>query len=337
MKIEKLSQTDDKASFIQEFAALNKQLESNQGRPMSAPEGVIHLLNVFSDIPKELILIKDDNKALGRVCVNQTKADESYVLFGLIEYETTMPEVLKLLMQEVEEYAKKNNKKNIIGPIDINVWFGNRFKMQGFDDQRSWEPNSPKAYLDHIQELDYKLDQDYLSCFYTSLMPCYERTKSAYDKVIEEGYSFRNLDPLTEEEIDKLYALNIGGFSKNYFYEEITREQYKNTHILGLKGFDFQYSFFILDENGEELGYVFSYPDHDNRIIIKSLVMNPKARGARLSSALVHASMKQAKANGLQRACGACVRKGNVSEHFFDHLGEKERVHEYVLVSKQLA
>lgn len=336
MKIEKLSEAADQLEFIKNFATLNTTLNTDYDRPMSPPESVLHLLNVFSHVPKELILVNDGNKYIGRVCANTTEADSDYILFGLIEYERSNPEVLKLLMNEVESYAESVNRKKIIGPVDINVWFGNRFKSKGFDNNRHWEPNSPKEYLDQILELNYKLDQDYLSCFYTSLMPCYERTKSAYDKVISEGYTFRNLYPSTEEEIDKLYALNIGGFSKNYFYEPITREEYKNTHILALKGFDFQYSFFIMDQSGKELGYVFSYPDTDNRIIIKSLVMDPAARGARLSSALVHASMKQARKNGIVLACGACVRKGNISEHFFDHLGEKEMVHEYTLVSKSL-
>ena len=336
MKIEKLSETSDKLQFIKDFASLNNTLNQDYNRPMSSPESVAHLLNVFSHVPKELILIHDGENYVGRVCANTTKADDDYILFGLIEYERTNAEILKLLMNEVEAYAKSVERKNIIGPVDINVWFGNRFKSKGYDNNRHWEPNSPKEYLDHMLDLDYKLDQDYLSCFYSSLMPCYERTKTAYDKVISEGYTFRNLAPSTEEEIDKLYTLNTGGFSKNYFYESITREEYKNTHILALKGFDFQYSFFILDQSGNELGYVFSYPDTDNRIIIKSLVMDPAARGARLSSALVHASIKQALENGIVLACGACVRKGNISEHFFDHLGEKEMVHEYTLVSKSL-
>lgn len=336
MKIEKLSQATDKEEFIKNFAALNLSLNQDYKRPESSPASVVHLLNVFKDVPKELILIHNGANYIGRVCANLTKADEDYVLFGFLEYDRSKKEILKLLMSEVEAYTKSNNRNKIMGPIDINVWFGNRFKMQGFDDNRSWEPNSPKEYLEHIQTLDYQLDQDYLSCFYTSLMPCYERTKTAYDKVVSEGYTFRTIDITKNGEIDKLYAMNIGGFSQNYFYEPISREQYEMTHILALKDFDFQYSYFILDQNGKELGYVFSYPDHDKRIIIKSLVMDPNARGARLSSALVHMSIKQAKENGIKLACGACVRKGNISEHFFDHLGDKERVHEYTLVSKSL-
>ena len=90
-----------------------------------------------------------------------------------------------------------------------------------------------------------------------------------------------------------------------------------------------------MNSEGKELGYVFSYPDQD-RFIIKSLVMDPSARGAKLSSALVHKSLVQAYTNGYVKACGACVRKGNVSEHFFDHLGVKERENLYTLVRKDL-
>lgn len=336
MRINTYTQANDKDKFIKEFSSLNEVLLSNKNRPMPSPLEVEHLLNVFDNVKKELVLIKDEEGPVGRVCVNTTAANKDYIFFGLLEYDISRKEVLKLLMKEVENFAKKNNKINILGPIDLNVWMGNRFKSKGHDDNRSWEPHTPKNYLNDTLELGYQLDQDYLSCFYTSIGPCFERTKPAFNKVLEENFALRNVDITLDGEVDKLFRINTTGFNQNYFYEPITQEQYELTHIRALEGFNFQYSFFLLNPKGEEIGYVFSYPDKDNRLIVKSIVMNPNFRGAKLSSALVHATVAKAKENGLTKVCGACVRKGNVSEHFFDHLGEKEKIHEYTLVKKSL-
>lgn len=336
MKVEKLSEARDKSDFLKRFSFLTDKINlDDKDRPKSNPLATLHLLMTFDHVDKELIIISDGDKELGRVCANTTQANEDFILFGFIEYEKTNSKVLTLLMDEVDCFAQNKSKKSIMGPIDINVWFGNRFKKAGFDEQRPWEPNSPKEYLDDILELGYVLDQDYLSAFYADGKVSIDRTKPAYDKAVSEGFTFRNLDPSTPSETQKLYQTNIKGFCYNYFYEPITYDEYVGTHIKALDGFDFQYSFWIMDPEGNEVGYVFSYPDED-RIIIKSLVMDPSARGAKLSSALVHKSLMQAYKNGFVKACGACVRKGNVSEHFFDHLGVKEREHLYTLVQKVL-
>jgi len=331
MKISKLSQSKNREEFITRFATIGEKLN-----PHSSAASCAHLLTLFSEKEKELIIVSDNDKDLGRICVNATSADRETLLFGFLEYDKSNKEVLKQLMDEAKTYAQSLKCKKILGPIDLNVWFSNRFKMQGFDDQRSWEPNSPKEYLDQTLSLGYVLDQDYLSCFYADLMTCHDRTKPAYDNVIKNGYSFRKMDLSRENETEILYKINIAGFSKNYFYEPISYEQYVNSHILALKDSDLQYSSFILDPSGRELGYVYAFIDSDQRLIIKSLVMDPAHRGAKLSSALVHTSMKLAHENGIISACGACVRKGNVSEHFFDHLGEKERTHTYTLVRLDL-
>ncbi len=105
----------------------------------------------------------------------------------------------------------------------------------------------------------------------------------------------------------------------NYLYEPITKSQYENLHVQAVKSLDMQYSFFVLDPNEEEIGYIFCFPENDH-LIIKSILMDPKAQGARLASALLHMSLKKGREKGLIKTIGAMVRRGNISEHFFDHL-----------------
>lgn len=336
MIVEKLSDSEYPEVFLENFAKLDATLNQDYPRPRTDPASTIHLLSVFEDTPKELVLVQDDHGYCGRVCVNLTRSREDTVFFGFLEYDRTRPEILALLMHAVEGYANLNNRSHILGPIDLNVWLGYRFKQQGFDDNRSWEPTTPPEYLEHIQVLDYRLDQDYLTAFYPSADECFERSQSAYEKVVSEGYGFRQIDLNRPGEVDLLYSLTIGGFSENYFYESITREQYELTYVLSSRSLDLQYSFFLINPAGQEVGYLFAYLDSQQSFVIKSLIVHPDYRGGRLSSALVHRTLMQGVKNGIKDGCGACVRRGNVSEYFFHHLGERDKEHLYTLVAKDI-
>ncbi len=333
MNIEKLSQSQKKLDFIKRFSRVGEDFKHHSKRHRPASQYYEYLLNLFYSTPKELIIINDGKNDIARVCVNQTEYSKEAAFFGFLDYLNF--DTLKLLMQEVENYCRVNHLKILYGPIDINVWFSNRLKIQGFNHNHHWEPNSPEFFLTDLLKLNYLLDQQYLSSFYSSIETAYNRTLLGYQKCVEQGLHFRNLDLNREKEVDLLYHLNTISFSQNYLYQPITKDEYIQSHIHFLKNTNFQYSYFIMDNDNRELGYVYSFIDED-RLIIKSLLVDPAARGARISSALAHASIKQAKKNGISLICGACVRKGNVSQHLFDHLGTPERVHEYALLKKNL-
>jgi hypothetical protein len=335
MNIYKLSETDDKANFIYKFSQVQKDLYEKTDRLISDPNYWSYLLELFSYKQKELILIEEDNKIIGRVCVNETQADQDAIIFGMLEYPEHREDICHFLLRECEKWGRSKSKNKLVGPIDITVWFGNRFRHEDYATQYTWEPTNPKSYLIHCQNYGLNVDHEYLTCFYTTFMDSFERTQSAYHKALKEGYSFRNLDLSRDSEIDILYDLNTLCFQKNYFYEPITKDEYIKTHIQATKHIDLKYSFFVLDENQKEIGYVFSFVDH-GLFVVKSILMNPKTQGARLASSLVHRSLMVAKDDGLSEVCGAMVRKGNISQHFFDHLGVTKETHEYSMLSKSL-
>lgn len=317
-----LSNSENSDKFLKEFCALKN------------PESTGHLLNVFSETPKELFLYKKNNQVLGRLCVNETAHNESMVLFGFVQYDLASKDAIKELIAAGEAWAKERGKLTLIGPADLNVWMGNRFKKRGSEMEFSWEPNNPTDYVDDFLNNGFELDQGYITNFYATTKISYERTRPAYEASVAAGCTFRNLDPSVPGEIDKLYQMNLSGFCINYLYEPISQEQYTNTHILGLDKSNLPYSFWILNKDGEEMGYVYSLIDGDYHII-KSIVMNPKFQGAKNASALVHRAFKKTEEDGVARkAAGALVRKGNVSEHFFNHLGDPTHTHEYTMVKK---
>ena len=334
MKISTLGLAEDKKDFIKRFSELPKKLYPDRPLPPSTYWSLLE--QTFKQVKKEFFILSIDGQDVGRIGCNISKEHTNTGFFGFFEISPNHKEQASLLIDEVETWLESNGARTTLGPIDFNVWLGNRFKIQSGAKAYSWEPHNPHFYPELFQVNGYELDQGYISMFYDDSVLSFNRTRPSYEAAINEGYKFRNLDLSREDETSKLYNLNLKAFSINYMYEKITYEQYLAVHISAVRNLDLQYSFFIQDPNGEEIGYVFSFIDSSGEQIIKSILIDPKHQGAKLASALLHASVSQGRKNGYIKCVGAMVRKGNVSEHFFDHLQKPISRREYSLFKKEL-
>lgn len=334
MKISALSLEQDKKEFMKRFSELPNSLYPD--RPLPPAPYWQGLEKVFKNVEKEFFILTKDGEDIGRIGCNVSKDYEDTGYFGFFELSPSEKEHGHLLITKAEEWLGSKGIKTIIGPIDFNVWLGNRFKVESGSADYSWEPNNPSFYPGLFKEGGFALDQGYISMFYDDSIISFNRTKLAFDAAKQEGYTFRNLDLSREDETSILYNLNLKAFAVNYMYEKISYEQYLAVHIAAVKEMDLQYSFFIKDPDGQEIGYVFSFIDSSQEQIVKSILIDPKHQGAKLASALLHAAIAQGRKNGFNKCVGAMVRKGNVSEHFFDHLQTPVARHEYALFKKEL-
>lgn len=331
MKIEAFSESKNKEEFLKRFGEIPSSLYPE--RPLPPAGYWAHLIGQFPEVEAEFFIATKDGKDLGRIGCNVSKADQDLGFFGFYEVDLKEPEITNGLIQAALKWLKARPVKSIKGPVDLNVWLGNRFKTKGHENY-SWEPNAPVEYAEHFKARGFLKAQDYISMIYDDSIVSFKRTQSAYDKALEDGLTFRNLDLQKDGEIDVLYGLNLKAFQVNYLYEPISKDQYVNLHVKAVRSLDMSYSFFVCDSSANEIGYVFAFPEKGS-LIIKSILMDPSAQGARLASALVHASLKAARENGIIKAIGAMVRKGNVSEHFFDHLQTPIAKHEYEILERE--
>ncbi|MEX1100072.1 MAG: hypothetical protein WEB87_06580 [Bacteriovoracaceae bacterium] len=332
MKIEPYSQAENKGDFLKRFSLIPESLYPK--RPLPPATYWPWLISQFPGLEVELFIASDSGIEKGRIGCNLSKGHDKTGFFGFFEADLNS-QAADELIKAAENWLRNNKVETIIGPIDLNVWMGNRFKTTDNQHVFSWEPNGPSEYVERFTGLGYQLDQDYISNFYDDSVVSFERTKSAYDSALQEGYSFRNLDLSKDGERETLYRLNLKCFPVNYMYEPINFEQYQNIHLKAVENSDMQYSFFIMDPSGAEIGYIFAFIEKDYHII-KTMLIDPKKQGARLASAMVHVTQKQARKNGFIKCVGAMVRKGNVSQHFFDHLQTPEESSEYTLVKKDI-
>ena len=228
--IEKLSSSDT-SSFVARFCELPEKLVHNNHRPLPKKEYWGYLLSVFPEVKKELFIASCDGKDVGRILVNTSAGNPGIAFFGMFDCDISNNMIANELFSAAEAWAIKNGAKSFIGPIDLNVWFGNRFQTDGFEKQYAWAPTNPLEYYQLAIGYGFKKDQGYSSKYFSTLKEQVERTKKGFDLALEDGYTFRHLNLDDISDINRLYELNTDSFRVNYLYEPITKEQYFKTYF----------------------------------------------------------------------------------------------------------
>lgn len=325
------SEVGEQDQFLKRFSNFSSTQAKKHGRPEVHSLSEYLLIKTFPEIEKELWIVEDDQfEIVAKIGVNLLLEEgKLYTVFGFFDIDLEHKDqgyAFSLLLEEISKWARKNKSKNLVGPMNFNTWFSNRFKVKGFDHSYAWEPHNPYEYYDLFIKNDFEVDKVYLSKFYSTTALIMERTLPGYEHAKSKGYSFRGIDVLKDVEV--LYKLNTKCFAQNYLYSPITIEQYRNTHIRAISGTDLSLSFFIMDAEEVERGYVYAF-ENNGFLIIKTILIDPEARGASLSSAMLYESLKQATQKGISKTAGALVREGNISEQFFKTLGEPLVEHRY--------
>jgi GNAT superfamily N-acetyltransferase len=336
MKYDVISGND--TNFIKRFTQLSDKINPDSRGKYSSPSSAIEkLIHEMSSVERKFFIAQINEHDVARVAVMKS-SDNKIFYFGFFDVDLSVENPMKItttLMGQVEQWAKERGAQEILGPIDFNTWFGNRFKNKKSAYHFSWEPQNPIEYVDLFLKNNFEVTQEYISVIYDDSAISFERTKSAYEQALGEGYTFRVVDPEKKDEPSKLYTLNVASFSQTYLYQPISQETYEKMILQNVPTHKFKHSFFISDKNGKELGYLFAFIEN-NFLIVKSLLIHPSVQGARLSSALIHRSMIEARNDGFFPAVGAMVRRGNKSELFFKHLQEPVEINTYVMLSKKV-
>ena len=283
------------------------------------------------------IYVEDIDLIIGHVLITFPKRYDDTAFIGFYEVRLDnikRKEISKLLLDKVEEVARAKNIKKIVGPINFNTWLENRYKYNSSKHFFCWEPNNPKDYREDFEEFGMITEMEYISNFYKDSTHLLEHTKAHYNSCLEKGYQFRDFHLENEQEITELYELSLKCFDKNHYYTPISFEQHLKTHIIPLRGHDLQYCSVIYKED-KVYGWIFSFDDNQ-RIIIKTILIDPDTRQEGLASAMLHETLRRGAINGIKRYAGALVRKGNESEYFFRTLGTPEFQHTYKLLVKNI-
>ena len=325
-----LSQFDRIIDFIYEAELLyNKKPTSKEAH--------LNLLNLFFNEESAFIIVHDkDDRILACASIS---TDNNYSEIGFIGHYhlpinlINRAEVKHLFFKFITSYCSNLSLSNIIGPINFNTWLANRFIYPVPEKIHYWEPNNPTQYPEDFIDEGFEVDKKYYSYFLPNTTEA-DVMKPAHEHILAKGYRMTpvEINNLAHQKI--LYELNCECFSENYFYREISFEQYQKSLIKTIVGMDFSLSCFI-ETNERKWGYIFNIPDQES-IVIKTIIVSPLARTNGLGSAMIYQKIIEARSKGFTKATGALIREGNASQRFFKKDSSPYKINEYLLFKKAL-
>jgi len=115
-------------------------------------------------------------------------------------------EVSRTLMNAVEDFAKKEGRRDIIGPLGFNDLDREGLLIEGFDRMSTFETqyNYP-YYKTHLEDLGYVKEIDSEEILYTVPKVHDERISRIAQKALEK-YDFRILEGMSKRRLIKLYG-----------------------------------------------------------------------------------------------------------------------------------
>jgi GNAT superfamily N-acetyltransferase len=234
-------------------------------------------------------------------------------LIGFFEalegYETAVGE----LFRQGIAWLRRAGAGPIVGPMDGDTWHRYRLNVGPFDDPPFLlEPCNPPYYEPLWTVNGFVPRERYHSKQVdpAAVVRHLEEKRRAAPAV---GYRLRSLDPARfRDELRTIYELSREIFSRNFLYTEIPEEEFYGLYA-GARGLiDPDFVLFAQAPSGEDIGFLFAYPDR-GAVDFKTLGVLPQHRRAGVAVALFHEGHRRAVEKGYRVANHCLYREGNPS------------------------
>ena len=286
-----------------------------------------------------------NGKVSGRISANLSGSDSTRGYIGMFECDPDQADataVAGALIAAAESWLKKRGVTRVYGPVNYSTMFSYRFEMpRSVPDQAPsffWEPVQPAVYVDWFQRCGYGVADEYFSRAFEKLHLILPKSQQRYDDALKMGFSTRVLDfsKNPEHEFAMLSRINAGSFSESFLAEPFDAKAYRSLIVPGFMNVLSEFSFFILNPQGEEVGYYFLFPEN-GYLIWKTIAILPEYQKAGLAGFGIHHSLMLAEKHGVEKVVAALIRKGAPSEVLLKR-GETFQIweHRYAVFEKIL-
>jgi GNAT superfamily N-acetyltransferase len=276
-------------------------------------------------------------------------------LIGFFEALAWYDEAVRALFQEGIAWLRQAGAGTIVGPMDGDTWHRYRLNVGPFDEPPFlMEPYNPPYYEPLWAANGFvPLERYYSKRVEPAAVVAHleEKRRAA----LAAGYRLRPLDPKRfRQELRTIYDLSRRIFSRNFLYTEIPEEEFYALYA-GARGLiDPDLVGFAQAPSGEDVGFLFAYPDrfravaamrgkrgplarlrflrHRNEVDavdFKTLGVLPEHRRSGVAAALFHEGHRQAMDKGYLFANHCLFREGNPSGELDGGAGRVTRT--YVL------
>ncbi len=351
----KYIQFDSEEEYITDFLNLSKRLykednTENEKELRKILEG-IHPICKYLKLYKFLIY-DDNNHVAGRFAITIYPNDENAYI-GFFEC-VDNSDVAYFLFNTAKQFAKNNNLKKIVGPVNASFWIKYRLKINMFDRMPyTGEPYNKEYYYKMFLDNGYKVIEHYVSSIYGNVNN-YENQKysDGYERFIKEGYKIESPDMKNYDKyLKELYRLLTDLYSDFPIYKHINEtdfiEMFKSYKtIMNPEMIKFAYF------NNKMVGFYISIPNYNNLVyninltnLIKILRLKKKPVGyimlfmgvdknhKGLGRALIYSIVQELKKTQLP-SIGALARDGKITQKYAEELISER--YEYVLMEQKI-
>ncbi len=264
-------------------------------------------------------------------------------------------EACRLLLQDIELFAKNNEKKHLIGPVNASFWIGYRFKVDKFGSVFTGEPYNKEYYTDFWLKCGFEVTDRYVSSFMR--IPTAEdrshKCERRMERAIKNGYEFHNASFKNfDKNLSEIYSVLINAYAAFPTFKYITEAQFRG--LFSSLKYVLNYDMVKLAYKDEQpVGFFISVPNYQNLtsgkitssklIKILKIKHHPKEyvmlymgideKHIGLGGALAYETERELLKHKT-RGIGALVHKGKISEHYYNMLIKDKS--EYVLLGKPL-
>jgi ribosomal protein S18 acetylase RimI-like enzyme len=288
------------------------------------------VLSLATGRPSDLLIVHDGSRDVARAIVMRHALDETVGVMGLYEA-AEGPDgdsATACLVEAGLEWAGAHGVSELYAPVDGNTWFSYRFSLPanppGTDrPPYHWEPYHPPEYLTRFRALGFEDAELFVTHRLEfpdtgdyRMREAASHGATALQAARNDGLSFHQLgDTPGATPYDEFHRLSNEAFRENPLFEPLSEDLFHGLYAKAMTVAWADFTHWVRDAEGKMLGFVFALNEND-QAVIKSIAVDPAARGRKLSTALNHLVFEKAHEQGISTILMALIRRGNTSEFF---------------------
>lgn len=344
-------QFNDEKKYIRDFIRLPQKLYlennvENSKEIRKILEGK-HPLNKYFNIYK--FLIYEENNVVGRFAITIYSNDNTAYL-GFFECINNQ-NVARLIFDIAKKFAKENNYKKIIGPVDASFWIKYRLKINMFEKRPyTGEPYNKEYYYRMFLDNNFKVLEHYTSNIYRKIDYKYKNEKFLYryNQFLKNGYIIKNLNTKEYDEILKeLYYLLTDLYKDFPIYKHIYQKDFIDI-FSGYKSILNPSMVKLAYCQNKLVGFFISVPNYNNLVYNLSIInilkimklrrkpkeyimlyMGADKKHAGLGGAITNSIIEELKKSRLP-SIGALTKDGKITQNYAKEVIEGR--YEYVMM-----
>jgi len=236
-------------------------------------------------------------------------------------------------------WLRETGAGEIVGPMDGDTWHRYRLNAGPFDAPPFLlEPYNPPYYPDLWAAAGFELLESYSSTVADTAAVA-RRLATRHREALAAGYRLRPFAALRfDDELAAIYRLSRAIFAGNFLYTGIAADEFLALYAGSRALVDPRLVWFAVSPQGEEVGFLFAFPDLARAVTamrgrrdlaarlrflwhrrsaaavnVKTLGVLPEHRRSGVGAALMHRVHVEALERGLRRANHCLFRDGNPS------------------------